>query len=102
MKMVKTFAATVLGLSAFIAADLHARDAQEIYNQACIACHSSGAAGAPKTGDVAAWKPRLDKGMDVLLATTKSGIGAMPPKGMCMDCTDDEYIALIKFMSGAK
>lgn len=69
------------------------------YNQSCIACHASGAAGAPKTHDVAAWKPRLEKGMAKLLENTKKGINAMPPKGMCMDCSDAEYEALITFMS---
>ncbi|HEY9032792.1 MAG TPA: c-type cytochrome [Pseudomonadales bacterium] len=78
------------------------RDAETLYNQSCIACHSSGAAGAPKTGDAAAWAPRLEKGMEQLLANTKSGINAMPPKGMCMDCNDDEYKALIEFMSSTK
>ena len=81
---------------------VEARDAQELYNKSCIACHASGAAGAPKAGDVAAWTPRLAKGMDKLLANTKTGINAMPPKGMCMDCTDAEFKALIQFMSVKK
>lgn len=81
---------------------VEARDAQELYNKSCIACHASGAAGAPKTGDVAAWTPRLAKGIDKLLANTKTGINAMPPKGMCMDCTDAEFKALIQFMSVKK
>jgi cytochrome c5 len=79
-----------------------ARDAQELYNKACIACHASGAAGAPKTGDKAAWTPRLAKGMDTLLTHAKDGFNAMPPKGMCMDCTDAEFKAIIQFMSAAK
>lgn len=87
----------VISVSAF--AD---RDVQEVYNQTCVACHGTGAAGAPKTHDVEAWKPRLDKGMDKLLANVKSGINAMPPKGMCMDCTDAEYKALIEMMSSPK
>ena len=75
------------------------RDTTELYNRACMACHASGAAGAPKTGDTAAWAPRLEKGMDVLIASAKNGLNAMPPRAMCMDCTDDEYKALIEFMS---
>jgi cytochrome c5 len=81
---------------------VEAREAQELYNKSCIACHASGAAGAPKTGDVVAWTPRLAKGMDKILANTKNGINAMPPKGMCMDCTDAEFKALIQFMSAKK
>jgi len=80
----------------------NAREAQELYNKACIACHASGAAGAPKTGDKAAWEPRLAKGMDTMLKNAKNGINAMPPKGMCMDCTDEEFKALIQYMASGK
>ncbi|MFT6050979.1 MAG: cytochrome c5 [Halioglobus sp.] len=69
------------------------------YNKSCAICHASGAANAPKTGDVAAWAPRLEKGMDVLVASVNAGLNAMPPKGMCFDCTDDDYKALINFMA---
>ena len=55
--------------------------------------------GAPKTGDQAAWKPRLDKGMDTLVKHVKEGYNAMPPGGMCGDCSDEEYRALIEYMS---
>lgn len=72
---------------------------EEKYNRACVACHSTGAANAPKTHDVAAWEPRLAKGMDALVESTTKGMGAMPPRGMCMDCTPEDYKALIEFMS---
>ncbi len=88
--------------AASLSAHADARDTQEIYNKTCIACHASGAAGAPKTGDVAAWKPRLEKGMDTLVKSVRNGVGAMPPTGLCADCTDEEYKGLIKYMSSAK
>lgn len=69
------------------------------YNKSCAVCHNAGAAGAPKTGDAAAWAPKLEKGMDALLQSVKNGLNAMPPKGMCFDCTDEEYAALIEYMS---
>ncbi|HCE40737.1 c-type cytochrome [Alloalcanivorax profundimaris] len=72
---------------------------KERYDQSCTYCHSSGAAGAPKTGDQAAWKPRLEKGMDTLVKHVKEGYNAMPPGGMCGDCSDEEYRALIEYMS---
>ncbi len=59
-------------------------------------------AGAPKTGDAEAWKPRLDKGMDVIVASVTNGLNAMPPKGMCMDCSEEDYSALIKYMATPK
>lgn len=75
---------------------------EERYNQTCNICHLAGAGGAPKTGDVAAWEPRLVKGMDVLVASVKSGMNAMPPKGMCFDCSDEEFKALIELMAAPK
>lgn len=69
------------------------------YQSSCFACHFSGAAGAPKTGDVAAWEPRLAKGMDALVASVRNGMGAMPPTGLCASCSDDDYKALIDFMA---
>lgn len=69
------------------------------YNKSCAVCHNAGAAGAPKTGDAAAWAPKLEKGMDALVQSVKNGLNAMPPKGMCFDCTDEEYAALIEYMS---
>jgi cytochrome c5 len=88
--------------SLFLSLQVQAREAATLYNQSCIACHASGAAGAPRKGDAAAWAPRLAQGPETLLKHTKEGINAMPPKGMCMDCTDDEFKALIQYMSSAK
>jgi cytochrome c5 len=72
------------------------------YNKTCVACHASGAAGAPKFGNAADWAPRLAKGSDKLLVSTKNGLNAMPPKGLCMDCSDAEFKALIQYMSTGK
>ena len=69
------------------------------YNKSCNVCHASGAANAPKTGDAAAWAPRMAKGMPALLKSVEGGLNAMPPKGMCFDCTPEEYQALIEFMA---
>lgn len=61
-----------------------------IYRKACIACHKTGEAGAPKFGDKAAWEPRIAQGLDQLLQTAIAGKGAMPPRGTCMACTDED------------
>ena len=71
---------------------------QKIYKQSCQACHANGVANAPKPGDKAAWAPRIATGMDAMLATAKKGKGAMPPKGTCMGCSDDELKAAIEYM----
>ncbi len=75
------------------------RSGEEVYNSACAACHAVGVAGAPIIGDVAAWDARLAKGFDATLANAINGINAMPAKGLCMDCSDDEIGAAIKYMS---
>ena len=74
------------------------RDGATVYNTKCTVCHASGVANAPKMGDAAAWGPRAATGMDTLFAVADKGKGAMPPRGMCMDCTDDELKAAIQYM----
>lgn len=69
------------------------------YSQTCAVCHNSGVAGAPKKGDTKAWAQRLAKGEAALLVSVKKGLGAMPATGMCGDCSDDQFKALIHFMA---
>lgn len=69
------------------------------YNTYCMVCHATGAAGAPVLGDAAAWAPRIDKGMDVLISSTINGLnGVMPAKGLCMSCTDDDLANAVAYM----
>ncbi|MFZ5654171.1 MAG: c-type cytochrome [Pseudomonadota bacterium] len=75
-----------------------ARSAEEIYQSKCSVCHASGTAGAPKFGDAAAWQPRIGKGMDTLYASAINGFLGMPPKGLCMDCSDAELKATVDYM----
>ena len=74
-----------------------ARSAKEVYDTKCGLCHTSGASGAPKFG-TADWADRGAKGIDALLETAISGIGAMPAKGLCTDCSDDELKGAIEYM----
>lgn len=90
----------MLAVSAMLfAASAMAQPPMDKYNKSCAVCHNSGVAGAAKTGDAAAWAPKLEKGMDALIASVKNGLNAMPPKGMCFDCSDEDYAALITYMS---
>ena len=75
-------------------------DGQKIYQKSCQACHATGAAGAPKLGDKDAWAPRIAKGNDALLSSVKNGLKAMPPKGTCMSCSEDELRAAMEYMVG--
>jgi cytochrome c5 len=54
---------------------------ESVYKLACSACHAAGVAGAPKTGDVGQWSPRLAQGYDTLVKHAVEGFKGMPPKG---------------------
>jgi cytochrome c5 len=73
---------------------------QDTYDQYCVACHKDGVAGAPKFRDASAWKPRIEsaKNIDGLVAIAMKGLNAMPPKGTCQSCTDQEIKKAIEYM----
>jgi cytochrome c5 len=71
---------------------------EQVYQSKCLGCHGTGAAGAPKLGDAAAWAPRIAQGMDTLLANATNGLNAMPPKGLCMECSDADFRAVVEYM----
>ncbi len=72
------------------------------YENSCKTCHTITGSGAPLTGDITAWKPRLQQGMPTLVDHTVQGFKAMPAGGQCAGCSPDDYRALITFMSGAE
>ena len=75
-------------------------NAQQKYMASCFACHSTGAAGAPKVGAgmAAEWEPRLEKGLDAVVQNAINGINTMPAKGLCFDCTDEDLRAIVEYM----
>lgn len=75
-----------------------ARSGEAVYDQFCATCHAAGVAGAPVLDDAQAWEPRLAKGMDTLWDHTLNGFNAMPAKGTCMDCSDDELRAALDYI----
>jgi cytochrome c5 len=79
-----------------------ARSGAAVYNASCVACHSTGAAGAPKLGDKAAWGDRIAQGMDTLVKHAIAGFqgktGVMPPRGTCGTCSDGELKAAVEYM----
>jgi len=76
------------------------RDGATVYNSVCMACHASGAAGAPKAGDKAAWAPRIATGMPALIKSATNGKNAMPAKGGAADLTDAEIKAAVEHLVG--
>ena len=73
---------------------LDASDLESRYQRYCFACHGTGAADAPRTGDREAWARRGD--LDALVLSAHHGRLAMPPKGGCQECTDEDLRALIE------
>lgn len=86
--------------SASAAASAGPRSGEDVFNAACMACHSTGAGGAPKVGDVAAWADRIAKGNDALYSSGVNGVPGtgMIAKGGCMNCSDDEIHAAVDYM----
>ena len=75
-----------------------ARDGGAVYTASCAACHATGAAGAPKLGDSAAWAPRIAQGMDALYNSSLDGKNGMPAKGGNPALPDDEVKAAVDHM----
>ncbi|MCE8035315.1 cytochrome c5 family protein [Billgrantia tianxiuensis] len=73
-------------------------DGEAIYNQACMACHMTGAAGAPRRGEAGEWEGRIDQDIETLYDHAINGIGAMPPKGGHTNLSDDEVRAAVDFL----
>lgn len=73
---------------------------EAVYNEACLACHSSGAGGAPIVGQVDQWTERLAKGRDVLHQSGILGIAgtSMMAKGGRADLSDDQVMAAVDYM----
>lgn len=68
------------------------------YETTCKICHDTGLAGAPKFGDKSDWKPRIAQGMDQMVKTAITGLGAMPPRGTCNSCSDEEIKKTVEYM----
>jgi len=77
-------------------------DGKATFQQTCFACHGTGAAGAPKAGDKAAWAPHIAKGKATLYKHAIHGFkgtkGFMPAKGGRTDLSDDAVKAAVDYM----
>lgn len=76
-----------------------AKSGEQVVNEICIACHGSGALGAPKIGDNGAWGPRIAQGYDTLVKHALEGIRAMPARGGNPDLSDIEIASAVAYMA---
>lgn len=74
---------------------------EAVYKAACVACHGTGAAGAPKIGDAATWGPRIAQGYDTVLKHAVEGLRGMPAKGGNADLDDVEVARAVVHMANA-
>jgi len=77
---------------------------EQVFQAQCSACHATGAAGAPKLGDAAAWGPRIKTGLEALVHSALKGKGNMGPQGGG-DFSDFEISRAVAYMAnnaGAK
>ena len=71
----------------------------KVYEQYCRSCHHAGIAGSPEFRKLSDWEARIDKGREILLTNTFSGITpGMPPKGLCVSCSERELMDAIEYM----
>lgn len=73
-------------------------EGKQIYTHFCINCHAQKpliSLGAPRAGEEGDWKPRLQQGFDALFKHTDEGLNAMPPRGGCFECTDNQLMLSI-------
>ncbi len=81
-----------------IVASTGPRTAEDIYTTKCLACHATDAIGAPMLGNAASWVDRIAKGEQTLIDNAINGFNAMPPKGTCTDCSDEEIKLTVQYM----
>lgn len=79
-------------------AALAADAGERLYKRTCFVCHDTGAGGAPKRNDHAAWQVRADKGLDALMQSTIHGLGGMPPRGQAPSASDAELEAAVQYI----
>ncbi len=74
---------------------------EKTFNTICTGCHSTGALGAPKLGDKAAWAPRIAQGMEVLYNSALKGKNSMPAKGGNPSLSDADVKATVDYIVAA-
>ncbi len=81
------------------------KSGQQVYETACVACHGTGAMGAPRFENKGDWGSRLGQGFDTLVKHAIEGFtgknGTMPPRGGIADLKDDEVARAVAYMANS-
>lgn len=77
------------------------KSGEQIYNQTCMACHTTGALNAPRLGNSGEWGARIAQGKDTLIKHAIEGIRMMPARGGNPSLTDEEVAAAVVYMANA-
>ncbi len=91
----------VVGEAPVAGAQPAGKSGEQVYNQACMACHTSGALNAPRLGNSDDWGPRLAQGKDILIKHAIEGIRMMPPRGGNAALTDEEVAAAVVYLANS-
>ncbi len=82
------------------------QEGRDIVEHYCATCHAEKPLiplGAPRMGVPKDWSPRLKQGLNKLLQHTEEGIGLMPARGGCFECSDHQLkLAVMVLLSGTK
>ncbi len=74
---------------------------RKIFQEFCTACHAPQPVidiQAPRVGDKKAWRGLQKVPLEVLLKITTKGVGAMPARGGCFECSDEQLRETIRYM----
>jgi len=103
--MKKMLVVAAMGAVMMVSGQAFAADSdlgKKTFDSVCFACHATGAAGAPKFGDKAAWAPRIKQGLPTLENHALKGFtgksGTMPAKGGRTDLPDADVKAAVQYM----
>lgn len=78
---------------------LSAQDYDQLLQRNCMGCHASGIAGAPRYGVAADWTERIETdGWENMVRRGWEGVGRMPPKGYCFQCSASDFEHLVRRM----
>ncbi len=69
-----------------------------VYDMVCAGCHAGGAYGAPNPAQPAQWARVLAQPITQTYRHTLEGYGAMPERGLCDLCTDEQLRQTVDLM----